>query len=185
MITRQKRPKIIYTILKHSKYNSGFAIVYRVDMKQIKSKSYIKTMIFNDDLICREEQDYFEFVDGCEAVEQTALTFDAQSIKSKVTPFIIQSMETQKAIENENQNRLIETKINSITSYFERQIQRSKKSQAQVLQEDVKRMRVAEADNLILQRDIKIAELEAQREIKGSFEILGVVRLEVYKCLKK
>ena len=75
------------------------------------------------------------------------------------------------------QNRMINTKINSINSYYEKQIIRAKTQQEKSEQEDVQRMKTGEIDNLIKQRDKKIEEYELQKEIKSSFEILGIMEL--------
>ena len=46
-----------------------------------------------------------------------------------------------------------------------------------VSQEVVSRMKIGEMENLKSQRDVKIIELEKQKDIKSSFEILGVVEV--------
>ena len=46
-----------------------------------------------------------------------------------------------------------------------------------VSHEDVKRMKIGEIDNLEAQRTKKINDLEKQKSISSSFEILGVIEL--------
>ena len=67
--------------------------------------------------------------------------------------------------------------INLIGNYFEKQIARAERLSRQVSQADVRRMRIGQIENLKSQRDEKIIELEKQKEIKSSFEILGVVEV--------
>lgn len=50
--------------------------------------------------------------------------------------------------EAQKQMRLINIKIDSINSYFEKQINKVKKLEQKVSQEDVKRMRIGEIENL-------------------------------------
>ena len=73
--------------------------------------------------------------------------------------------------------RLINIKIDSINSYFEKQINKVKKLEQKVSQEDVKRMRIGEIENLKNQRAKKVEELENQKDIQSSFEILGVMEI--------
>jgi hypothetical protein len=47
--------------------------------------------------------------------------------------------------------------------------------QKKVQQEDIQRMRIGEIENLKNQKDKKIKELESQKEISSSFEILGIM----------
>jgi SNF2 family DNA or RNA helicase len=174
IITRNKNYKVIYSIVKHNKYNNGYAIIYRADFKQLKEKSYLKVIIFNDDFEYIEEIDYFDFINDCEENnEQCNINFE--EIKAKATSFIIKNIETQKKIEEENQNRQIDIKIESIRNYFDKQINKTNKLKDKVFQEDVKRMRVGEIANLEKQKDKKIKELENQKKISVSFEILGVI----------
>ena len=62
-------------------------------------------------------------------------------------------------------------------SEFEKQINKVKKLEQKVLQEDVKRMRIGEIENLKSQREKKLEELEEQKNVKSSFEILGVMEI--------
>jgi hypothetical protein len=43
------------------------------------------------------------------------------------------------------------------------------------LQEEIKRMRVSEIENLKEEKEKKIKELEIQKKISSSFEILGIM----------
>ena len=56
-------------------------------------------------------------------------------------------------------------------------INKVKKLEQKVSQEDVKRMRIGEIENLKSQRDKKLEELEEQKNVKSSFEILGVMEI--------
>ena len=159
-----------------NRYKHGYAIIYRVDFKQLKPKSLIYALILDDDFGYVDEVDYFEFIAGC-SESSMEMDMDVEELKSKVTSHIIRSIERQKELESVHQNRLINTKINSITNYFDKQIRRAERLRQKVSQEDVRRMRVGEIENLKDQRDKKIDELEKQKEIKSSFEILGILRV--------
>jgi len=174
MITKDMTQQTVYTHVLHSKYTEGYAIIYRVDFKQLKDKSLIKTIILDNALKLVDEVDYFEFIEGCSesnAVETT----DFENVKTNAMPYIIESIQKRELLESAAQHRLIEIKINSISNYFEKQINKVKRLQQNVKQEDIQRMRMGEIENLKLQRDKKMAELEKQKEIKSSFEILGIV----------
>jgi len=174
IITKGKNHKIIYSIITHNKYNNGYAIIYRVDFKQLKSKSYIKTIVLNNNFEYIEEIDYFDFINDCDETNDK-IDINFEDIKAKSSLYIIKNIEVQKKIEEQNQNRQIDIKINSIKNYFDKQINKIKRLEQKVLQEDVKRMRIGEIENLKIQKDKKIKELESQKEISSSFEILGTV----------
>ena len=177
IITRDKKYQTIYSTATYNRESySGYAIIYRVDFRQLKSKSYIKTIIFDDDFNYIEEIDYFEFIDRCSEINgEKDINFE--DIKDKSTSYIIKNIERQKVIEEQNQNRQIDIKIESITNHFDKHIDKVKRVEERLLQKDVKRMRIGEIENLKTQRDKKIKELKSQKEINSSFEILGIVRL--------
>jgi hypothetical protein len=174
IITKDKKHKIIYSIINHNEYNSGYAIIYRIDFKQLKSKSYIKVIVLNNDFEYINEIDYFDFINNCnETNDKMDIKFE--DIKVKSSSYIIKNIEIQKKIEEQNQNRQIDIKINSIKNYFDKQIKKVKRLEQKVSQEDVKRMRIGEIENLKIQKDKKIKELESKKEISSSFEILGII----------
>jgi len=174
IITKDKKHKIIYSIIDHNEYNSGYAIIYRIDFKQLKSKSYIKVIVLNNDFEYINEIDYFDFINNCNETNNK-MDINFEDIKAKSSLYVIKSIELQKEIEEQNQNRQIDIKINSIKNYFDKQINKVKRLEQKVLQEDVKRMRIGEIENLKNQKDKKIKELEGQKKISSSFEILGIV----------
>jgi SNF2 family DNA or RNA helicase len=174
IITKDKNHKIIYSIITHNKYSNGYGIIYRVDFRQLKSKSYIKTIILNNDFEYIDEIDYFDFINDCNETNGK-INIIFEDIKAKSSSYIIKNIEMQKKIEEQNQSRQIDIKINSIKNYFDKRINQVKRLEQKVLQEDVKRMRIGEIENLKSQKDKKIKELESQKKISSSFEILGVV----------
>ena len=87
-------------------------------------------------------------------------------------------LENYKISELENQTRIIDIKVNSVNSYFEKQINRAFRMEQKVVHEDVKRMKIGEIDNLKVQRDKKINDLEKQKSSTSSFEILGLIDLK-------
>lgn len=117
--------------------------------------------------------DYFEFIEGCSESSATNPT-DFESVKASAMQYIIESIQQQELQESASQHRLIEIKIDSISNYFEKQINKVKRLQQNVKQEDIQRMRIAEMENLKQRRDEKIAELEEQKRVSSRFEILGI-----------
>lgn len=176
IIIKDKKDKTIYSNLSHTKYTNGYAVIYRANMKQLKEKSYIKTIVLDKELELIDEVDYFEFMDSCVAVN-IKTDENLEEIKRRSNHHVISSIEMQKKLESLAQNRLIDTKINSITNHFEKQINKVTRLEQKVSQEDVKRMKIGEIENLKTQCNQKIEELGSQKEIKSDFEILGVVGL--------
>jgi superfamily II DNA or RNA helicase len=178
IITRDKIHKTIYSIVSSDKYKDNYAVVYRVNFKQMKNKSVIRTIVFDKNLALIDEIDYFEFINECSHTE-TTININLEEIKTKSTTLIIKSIEEQKVIEAINQNRQIDIKINSINNYFDKQMEKVKRLEQKLSNEDVKRMRIGEIENLKIQKEKKIQELENQKEIKSSFEVLGCLEIVV------
>ena len=176
MMLANKTHSTVYTKIENFNYQNVYGIIYRVDIKALKSKSIIKTIILNKDLEYIEELDYFKFIKDCSYLEDKINT-NLEDIKNQSVLAIARNIEIIKEKENQAQLRLINIKIDSINSYFEKQINKVKKLEQKVSQEDVKRMRIGEIENLKSQRDKKLEELEEQKNVKSSFEILGVMEI--------
>ena len=176
MILANKTHSTVYTKIENLNYQNVYGIIYRVDIKALKSKSIIKTIILNKDLEYIEELDYFEFIKDC-SYSENKINTNLEDIKNQSVLAIARNIEIIKEKENQAQLRLINIKIDSINSYFEKQINKVKKLEQKVLQEDVKRMRIGEIENLKSQREKKLEELEEQKNVKSSFEILGVMEI--------
>jgi len=179
MITKEKSHEVVYSMVSNKRYSEGYAVVYRADFKQLKQKSMMRTIILDKELSLVDEVDYFEFIGECNEGDLQSSSMDIEKVKGVGSGFIIRSIEKQKAIESMNQNRQIDIKINSISNYFQKQITKVERLKQKVLQEDVIRMRMGEIENLKLQKDKKMTELEKQKEIKSSFEILGILGISL------
>lgn len=176
IITKDKTYKTLYSCVSHAKYGGNYAVVYRVNLNQLKNKSFIKTIIFDKNFSLVEEVEYFDFISEC-TQSQTTPSINLEELKTKSAPLIIQSIKDQTAIESIHQNRQINIKIDSISNYFDKQIEKVKRLEQKLLQEDVKRMRIGEIENLKLQKEKKIEELEAKKEMQSNFEILGMMEI--------
>ena len=176
IISKEKKHNLLYSIVSNTKYNQGFALIYRVDFRQLKDKSMIRVIVVNQELKKIDEVDYFEFIQACHK-NKIKNSINLANIQKKLQKEVIASIEQHKQIEIEAQNRLIDIKINSIKSYFDKQIKKAQKLQKKVQQEDIVRMRIGEVENLEIKCQEKIEELEGKREVFSSFEVLGVVEI--------
>ena len=176
IIIRDRNHKTLYSVVSHTKYSDGFAIIYRVDFKQLKVKSMIKVLVVDTHLDLVDELDYFEFIVNCRK-SQAQPTQNLEALKAKLNTKVIQSIEQHKRTESASQNRLIDIKINSMENYFEKQINKRKRLEREVHQEDIRRMRIKEIENLENQRYEKIGELMGQKEGSLGFEVLGSLEI--------
>ena len=176
MITKEKSAKTSYSVVNLKGYSQGFALIYRVDFKQLKAKSMMRVLLVDKALKKVDELDYFEFMARCSPSDAKASTNLAQ-IQKELQPMVIESIEQHKQVESEAQNRLIDIKIDSIESYFTKQINKVRRLEKQVQQEDIVRMRVGEIGNLEAQCRDKVDELMRQRESFSGFEVFGMVEL--------
>ena len=90
---------------------------------------------------------------------------------------IIKQLEEFKEVERQNLSRQIEIKTHSINNHFGKKISRTSKMEDAVAHGDIKRMRIAERENLIEQRDLKLNELRAKNNITASFEIISIMKI--------
>ncbi len=178
MISKQKNFKNLTTIATHKKYKNSYAVVYRLDLKSLKEKSYIKVLLLDDSFNYLEEKDFFDFIADCEEKEiESNEKLDFNLIKNKAFTFWVKNIEKIKDNEKQELHRLIDIKIHSVKSYFDKKIKKTKQLQKKVEQKDIIKMRKGEISNIIEQRDKKIQELESAKEVTSSFEILGVVKV--------
>ena len=179
ILTKDKNHKTLYASLKSGFYSDKYAVVYRVDFKQKKTKSFINTLILNKDYSLFEETDYFDFVEACQ--ESTEIdSFDFESVKNDISPVVIESINRQEQEISENYNALIDVKLESIKEHFNKQINRAKRLKDKVQQQDINRMRVAEIDNLKAQKNSKIGLLLKQKKTSSSFEILSIIKISKF-----
>ena len=176
ILTKNKNYKTLYSTLKSNFYSDKYAVVYRVDFKQRKTKSFINTLIINKDYSLFEETDYFNFIKKCEYSAEID-SVDFESVKNKITPIVIESINRQEKEISENYNALIDVKIESIKEHFNKQINRAKRLRDKVQQQDINRMKVAEIDNLEAQKKSKIDLLLEQKKTNSSFEFLSILKI--------
>jgi SNF2 family DNA or RNA helicase len=175
-LTKDKNHKTLYAHLKSNLYSDKYAVVYRVDFKQKKTKSFITTVILNKDYSLFEETDYFNFVKECQESNEID-SFDFEKIKNDITPVVIENINKQEQEIAENYNSLIDVKLESIKEHFSKQINRAKRLKDKVQQQDINRMRVAEIDNLKAQKKSKVDLLLKQKKTNSSFEILSIIKI--------
>jgi superfamily II DNA/RNA helicase len=175
MIAPNKQSTSLFAHVAHPKFANCTGVIYRADIHARKAKSsLLVTLQYPNGAI--ETCDYFDFMAEVQSSDSTT-TNDAESIKNSIMPHIMNHIETLKADESESLNRLIDVKIQALTNYYDKKIAQAKKMEAKVREEGVLRMREAQIDNLIEDKDSKIIALEKQREIAGSFEILGMMEI--------
>ena len=176
IITKNKKHNLQYSIVANNQYKNSYAIIYRVDLKYTKSKSFLNVAILDKNYNLIDNLDYFNFINNCTPTNNKP-TINYNTLKSRATPTIIKQAKILKHKEEIEQNRLIDIKIASIKSYFKKQIEKAKRLQNKVEQQDIIRMRIGEIENLQEQRDKKIQELHNQKTINSSFEILGLLEV--------
>ncbi|HFU75056.1 MAG TPA: hypothetical protein ENK66_02305 [Arcobacter sp.] len=171
------RDKKTYSVVKHHSYKGGYAIVFRLNFEQLRVKSMLRTIVVDDNLQFIKEVDYFEFISSC-AVSHTKSNVNLQEIENKMLTEVIKSKEKHEALEWTSQNRLIDIKIDSMKSYFKKQINKAKRLEKQVKEKGIVRMRAGEIENWKAKEVNKITELMNQKKMVSDFEILGVVGIE-------
>ena len=181
---------IIRLIMKNEKYNlskvhlnnpdenTAFAVVYRVDFTHFKTISNLYSMLLDSEYNLIRNVDYFDFIDKCaDKGDLTEAEYNFEKLKDEAYNQLSEVIERLKTKERNNVKDLLNTKIESISNYYDKQIKKAEQQKNKVSQSDVQRMRVAEIENLKKKRQTKINELEEKKQLNSSFEILGLVKL--------
>jgi SNF2 family DNA or RNA helicase len=176
MLTQARKHQVNYSFVSVPNLSEGFAITYRIDIIHDKTKSLIKTMVLDDSLNQKNELDFFDFIfEVTESKKSDEVDFEL--IKSKANIAIIEKLEELKEAERQNLSRQIEIKAHSINNHFGKKISRTSKMEDAVAHGDIKRMRIAERENLIEQRDLKLKELQSKNKLTASFEIISILKI--------
>ena len=176
LITKNKKIEKVYSVAKHSSYNNIYAIIYRLELNSQKNRSFLKTVLIDENYKLIDNIDYFDFISDCKEIENFS-EVDFTKAEDIAKRFIVNELKTQREKEKKEQNRIIDIKINSVKNYFAKRIEQAKRVENKLTQIDVKRMKLAEIENLEKKRNEKIKELENAKEVAGSFEILGVAKV--------
>ena len=176
MILRNSITSQLFTTISHPDYHDSFAIVYRLEVKSNKTRSFLKVLITDTDVDYCDEIDYFEFIDKCSNCHQPSKR-DLNAVKSKAQLIVSEHAESIVKFEKDKIERIIDLKIQSISKYYQKKIDNAQKQKQSVVDERVQRMREKEIDNLQKDLLVKLDELNLQRRIEESFEILGILEI--------
>lgn len=176
MILRKSNVNRLYSTLTHHDYNDKYAIVYRAEVSANKRKSFIKVLIIDKDFNYYDEVDYFNFITKCVNNIQSS-NVEQSLINSRVTSLVAQQVSTVAKNERIKITRLVDLKIQSISKYYQKKIDKALKQKRDVSDIRVQRMRDAEIENLKKELSIKIDELKNQHSALENFEILGITEI--------
>jgi len=177
IISLMDREKKLYTMLKHNYYKNGYAVIFRLNFKQLKVKSILQVIVVDNNMQFINEVDYFEFIRDC-SKSDSEFDRDLKGLEEKVLIEVIKSKEKHEIRESTIQNRLIDIKINSIKNYFQKKINKAKRLKKKVNDEGIIRMKIGQVENLEVKEKDKINELMNQKRMVSDFEILGIVGIE-------
>ena len=177
MITSKKIISRIYTHAKHAVYSNCYAVVYRtkIDISSYKVREHLKTIVFDKQNNLLNQHDYFEIIQSVSDIESTSKNVDYELLTNTATAIISKLVDNLRDEEISKQNRLLDIKIESISSYYNKKISKTIEIKAKSNQSDLIRMRSGEIDNLSQELNNKKLELNQRRNIKSSFEILGIL----------
>lgn len=176
MIVRKYNVSKLYSSILHPDYNNKYAIVYRAEISANKRKSFIKILIADNNINYYGEVDYFDFIVKCSENDQST-TFDISSINNKATQLVAQQVAITANEERTKLNRLINLRIQSLSKYYQKKIDKALKQKRDVPDERVQRMRDSEIENLNKELSAKIDELNNRHKVQESFEILGILEI--------
>ena len=100
-----------------------------------------------------------------------------QDIQNKADLIIIEKIDQLIADKQEETNRLIDQKILGMQKHYNKRRKHAQKMKAKVSDPDVIRMREAQIINIDKDEAAKKLELEAQKKVSGSYQILSVMEV--------
>lgn len=173
----KKQNDIVYSMLQNQSLDNGYAVVYREEIIAHKKTSVLKTLVFDNDLNIIDDPDYYTFVSESINISSNKAVEELQVKKNAMEPFIIKKLEINVADRKATASRLIDQKVLALKEHYEKRRAHAQKMKEKVANLDVIRMRRAQVDNINELEMKKIALLEKQKEVTGSYQILSVMRI--------
>jgi superfamily II DNA helicase RecQ len=173
----EKRNGISYANVQNNIIGKGYAVVYREEISAHKKISTLKTLVFDGELRLIDSPEYPTFASQCQNASSEVSLDVLQSKKVAVEPFIIEKLDLNVANKKADTARLIDQKILALKEYYEKKRKYAEEMKEKVNDLDVIRMRRAQVENINQLEMQKIAALEKQKEVNGSYQILSVMKL--------
>lgn len=176
IISKSMSYRLLYSHLSHPMHSAGYAITYRTDLTYYKNKSWIRTLVVDNQFIPIKEYDYFDFIQEASPCERHSIE-NYDEVKNKATDIVILRVNEIKEVEKQKILYLAKIKENSLINHFSKRITRAKKLKDVVDNQDIKRMRSSEMKNLNEQMELKLQELQRHNHIHSSFELLAITTI--------
>lgn len=173
----QKQGEISFANAKNSAVGEGYAVVYREEINAHKKTSRLKTVVFNNASKPLNNPDYYTFAVQCKNIAPSGSLEDLTEKMGMIESFIIDRLEKNIADQKRATKHLLNQKILALKEHYEKKRKHAKKMEEKVHNLDVIRMRRAQVENINQLEIKKIAALQKQMEVTGSYQILGVVKL--------
>lgn len=175
IITKNKNPIIPFCQVKNNNHSNKYAIVFKININHYKKKAQLKTIIIDENENV-EELDFFDFIN--ESKNSTNDNkIDLNQLASFSNNHIIKYLDILMQQENKSNNRIIDVKVNSVKNHFDKQKTKILEVINKIKDNDIKRMKTAEIENITSKQVSKITELEQYRNITHSFETLGIIQI--------
>jgi len=174
LITKNASPNVFYTYAKHKFISNNKIAVFKYEIEQPYKSSLLKAIFLDDP---SKEIPLYDFLNEIIDSESNHVS-DYEDIKkialNKIAIFIEKAnKENQRLV-----NQKIDIKMNSISSHFDRKKTNLNKVISKINDQDIIRMKKSEFQNIEATRDEKIIELEMQRNLSVSFDLLGIIELK-------
>ncbi len=177
MINRGAEHKKIVSSLASYQSIEGYGIIYRMDIKAYKTTSHLNVLIVDRLLEKQGDVDYFEFITQSKERSESLKEERFESVLQASKVLLSKGLEEKISKEKILHEKKLDIKIDTIKHYFEKKVQHVQKVKESVSQPDVVRMRNAEIEKYYEQKKQKVEELEAKKNVTGSFQILAIIRL--------
>ena len=170
--------EIQYGIVKNeSLSNAKYVVIYRQEINTHKRYSTIEVMVLDSNNSYISNIDFSTFLtESIESQKNTSIEV-LQAVQKKADSIIIEKIDHIVSEKQEETARLIDQKILGMREHYKKRRKYAEKMKAKVSDPDVIRMRESQIININRDEINKKLELEEQKKVSGSYQILSVLEV--------
>lgn len=167
-----------YGIIKNkSLLDAAYAVIYRQEVNIHKKYSTVEVMLLDSNSNYISNIDFSTFLSESIGSEKSASIEALQTVQNKADLIIIEKIDQIVAEKQEETARLIDQKILGMQEHYKKRRKHAEKMKAKVSDADVIRMRESQIINIDRDEINKKLELEEQKKVSGSYQLLSVMEV--------
>ena len=158
--------------------DAAYAVIYRQEVNIHKKYSTVEVMLLDSNSNYVSNTDFSTFLSESIESGKSASIEALQTVQNKADLIIIEKIDQIVSEKQEETARLIDQKILGMQEHYKKRRKHAEKMKAKVSDADVIRMRESQIINIDRDEINKKLELEEQKKVSGSYQILSVMKVE-------